>query len=348
MSEKIIELQLNKHQYAALSDVLEEQNTDIRTVMQEKLTELYIQTVPQQERMEIDDKIKSERLAAEQQAQEQRHFSAYHVTESGSSRYFESDITLDLMQLARLLQQYRNGELRRQSERFDLLFGDAIPINQERFEECVGMRMDNTCHITGGFDIDFDRQMLSGVHIMDGWKSYSMADTDAAAVRAYREGSLSEDARWRLFLDDITGRELKSPLPLLTEGNRRLTGDDIVFSDEIMETDKNLNFYINVPFNVDEIFGTHVETANNDDWINVYANYDTVYGQVCDTLDIVLNRGDGSCEDLAYRLDDHEKEFLLSKMRDYCMKQEGMTLEDYSLQLQEESEPLTGPATQQM
>lgn len=69
---------------------------------------------------------------------------------------------------------------------------------------------------------------------------------------------------------------------------------------------------------------------------------------MCDTLDIVLNRGDGSCEELAYQLDDHEKELLLSKMQDYCMKQEGMTLEDYSLQLQEESEPLTGPSNQQM
>ena len=118
----------------------------------------------------------------------------------------------------------------------------------------------------------------------------------------------------------------------MTAGRRRLAEDDIVFSDEMIGMNGRLNFYINVPFNVDEIFGTHVETANNDDWINVYANYDTVHGQVCDTLDIVLNRGDGSCEELAYQLDDHEKELLLNKMQDYCMKQEGMTLEDYSLQ----------------
>lgn len=71
-------------------------------------------------------------------------------------------------------------------------------------------------------------------------------------------------------------------------------------------------------------------------------------GQVCDTLDIVLNRGDGSCQELVYQLDDQEREILLKKMQDYCIHQEGLTLEDYGLRLQEEPEPLTSQTVQQM
>lgn len=208
--------------------------------------------------------------------------------------------------------------------------------------------MNNTGQITGAFDIDFDRQMLSGVQIMNGWKAYGMEDISNAVCCAYRDSSLSEDARWSLFLEQLIGRELTNPLPYMTAGSRRLSDGDISFWDEIMEANGKLNFYMNTSFPVDEVFGTHVETSENDDWINVYANYDIVQGQVCDTLDIVLNRGDGSCEELACRLDDREMTLLLEKMQGYCMKQEGLTLEDLCLLLREEAELLTGQNAQQM
>ena len=47
------------------------------------------------------------------------------------------------------------------------------------------------------------------------------------------------------------------------------------------------------------------------------------------------------------QLDDQEREILLKKMQDYCIHQEGLTLEDYGLRLQEEPE-LTSQTAQQM
>ena len=35
-----------------------------------------------------------------------------------------------------------------------------------------------------------------------------------------------------------------------------------------------LQFYMPVTFDPDAVFGTHVATAENDDWLNVYAAYD--------------------------------------------------------------------------
>ena len=55
-------------------------------------------------------------------------------------------------------------------------------------------------------------------------------------------------------------------------------------AEEISEVDGLLNFYLETSFDVDAVFGTQVCTAENGDWLNVYANYDMNSGQVCDCL----------------------------------------------------------------
>ena len=57
-------------------------------------------------------------------------------------------------------------------------------------------------------------------------------------------------------------------------GSQRLFSEDVTLESEIEEIDGVLNFYLACWFDVDQVFGTHVETTENDDWINVYANYD--------------------------------------------------------------------------
>ena len=110
----------------------------------------------------------------------------------------------------------------------------------------------------------------------------------------------------------------------------RLAACVISFSEEIMELDDGkLNFYINTDFNVDSVFGTNVCTTENDDWLNVYANYDMATGEVCDTLDISLHRGDGGEEELSYPINSAEKEMLIQKMDEYSMEQTGMGLKEY-------------------
>lgn len=134
----------------------------------------------------------------------------------------------------------------------------------------------------------------------------------------------------------------------IEKSQRRLTEADICFSDEIMEMDGKVNFYMDTSFNVDEVFGTHVETANNDDWINVYANYDMDQRLISDTLEIILNRANGDMEQLVYQLNGHEKDILLEKMNIYCLKKEGITLEAYCDNIQAELKYLEVPMKQQM
>ena len=91
-----------------------------------------------------------------------------------------------------------------------------------------------------------------------------------------------------------------------------------------------LNFYIDANFDVDAVFGTHVCTDENDDYINLYADYDMEAQKVCDTLDIVLWKDDGQTE-LSYTLNAAEKEVLLRAMDAYCQEQTGgMNVVEYS------------------
>lgn len=104
--------------------------------------------------------------------------------------------------------------------------------------------------------------------------------------------------------------------------------ENITFAEEISEINGLLNFYMTADFNVDAVFGTHVCTGENDDTLNIYANYDMAIGQVCDTLEINLLRTDGREESMEYRLNAVEKATLLRKMDAYCQEQTGQALED--------------------
>lgn len=110
------------------------------------------------------------------------------------------------------------------------------------------------------------------------------------------------------------------PLPL----------ERIGFEDEISEVDGLLNFYIPITFNADRVFGTDVETFDNDDWLNLYANYDMEHGEVADHLDLSLNRADGSIEYLTYPLDSSQRDALRQKMDAYCVEQVGKNLDAYA------------------
>lgn len=60
---------------------------------------------------------------------------------------------------------------------------------------------------------------------MDGWKVYAMQDMADAAAQAFQEAEISEDARWRIFLDQLDGQELTTP--------SRLTARNFYFEDSI-------------------------------------------------------------------------------------------------------------------
>ena len=181
--------------------------------------------------------------------------------------------------------------------------------------------------LRGVFDVNFDKREFSAVHIIDGWQTWAMRDVSVAVYHATRSQFASGDDKWRKLLDHLNGKEITSA--------GHLSARNFSFGEEIIESDGKLNFYLQADFDVDAAFGTFVCTDQNDDWLNIYANYDIEKDRLCDTLELNLCKGDGTEENWSYHLNAAEQEVLARKMEDYCQQQTGMSLHEYAQQLRE-------------
>lgn len=336
------EIWLDPHRWEALQEVLEQDGTDIEEVLQNYLIEVYADRVPFERQKEIDRLIEAERLAAAQEAEARKIFSGMRIREHGQEYTLMEENGREFLQLAALLRRYLRDEFTKSPREFAQVFDHAEEISEKRFDELVDLRLENTGKVSGTFEIDLDKGLLSSLHITDGWQSFRIKDVSTAVYQAYRKSGLSQDERWRRFTEYLEGKQVCGPAaaPAEIQGSRRLRPDDIQLDEEISEMDGVLNFYLACWFDVDAVFGTHVETAENGDWLNVYANYSLTERRVCDTLDLVLHRENGSDEELSYRLDDAEKATLREKMDAYCLKETSRSLDDYcdNLLEQESSE----------
>ena len=132
-----------------------------------------------------------------------------------------------------------------------------------------------------------------------------------------------------------------------TNPAERLPVESLSVSEEIIEIDGVLNFYIDTDFDVEAVFGTHVEASEGSDWMNLYANVEIATGQICDALVVSLRHDEKQEEELRYPLSDLEKEVLQEKLEQYCLKDTGLSLTDYCAQLRQEAETapsyLVGP-----
>ena len=291
--------------------------------------------LPEQEYKCISAEIYAEDATRRMEEEAARTYAAYHVVENGQEWYFKTSPGEELLDAAKKLRGYVTEEKGTAPDLFIKMFVDGRPITVEEYNTLAALRMENTGKVRGVFELDFDKREFSAVHIMDGWKTWSMQDVSVAAEQAFRDNNVSVDDRYRILLSQLDGREITSA--------GHLSARNFSLSDEIIESDGKLNFYVQTEFDVDAAFGTFVLTDENDDWLNVYANYDIAQGKPCDTLELTLCKGDGSEESWGYQLNAAEQDVLLRKMEEFCQKQTGMSLRDYAQQFREEPEQQQGP-----
>ena len=159
----------------------------------------------------------------------------FRVTENGESMYFSVPESVELLQAEAHLRNYLSDK--NAGTKFTAIFPHGEKITQEQFDAAAAERMENTGRIAGAYELDFDARTFSALNIMDGWKVYAMQDVANAAEQAFQEAEISEDARWRIFLDRLDGRELTTP--------SRLTVQNFYFEDSIEAMDdRTLNFYV--------------------------------------------------------------------------------------------------------
>ena len=257
----------------------------------------------------------------------------FHITEDCAEVYLQNESGMEFLQLARRLHDYLQQGQRLPARSFLEATDGCKEISREAFDALAKRRMEDTGEVSGLFELDFDARTISALNIMDGWKVYAMQNVADAAEAAYQETEISEDAHWRIFLDQLDGQELTTP--------SRLTVQNFYFEDSIEAMDDRiLNFYVVPCFNVDEVFGTFVETDENDHALNIYANYDMQRRQVCDTLAITLYGSGIDDQSLTYHLNAAEKDVLREKMEAYCMQREHKPLNQLCQEiLQEQDAP---------
>lgn len=249
--------------------------------------------------------------------------------------------------MAILMRRYVRGTFDDKEKGFARCIYGAEEISPQRFEQLAAWRLENFGKVTGLVEIDFDKGLLSALNIMDGWQSFRLKDVSSAAYFADKSGHVNKEVRWNIFLSRLEGKQLTShtQAPVELHGSRRLRPEEIIFSDEISELDGRLNFYMDCSFNPDEVFGTHVDSADNNNWLNIYAEYDLENSQVCDALKVILCREDGFDYEMAYQLNAEEKSAILDKMGQYCREKYGQSLLEFAAEMESE---ITAMETPQM
>jgi len=291
--------------------------------------------LPEREYKRISAEIYAEDAARRTEEEAARTCAAYHVVENGQEWYFKTSPGEELLDACKKLRSYITTDESAAPDLFIKMFAGGQPITAEEYDALTVLRMQNTGKNRGVFDLDFDKREFSAVHIMDGWWTWAMRDVSAAVYHATRSQFASSDDKWRKLLDHLSGKEITSA--------GHLSARNFSFGDEIIESNGKLNFYVQTEFDVDAAFGTFVLTDENDDWLNVYANYDIAEDRPCDTLELTLCKGDGSEESWSYPLNAAEQDVLLRKMDAFCMEQTGMSLRVYAQQFREEPEQQQGP-----
>ena len=285
--------------------------------------------LPEREYKRISAEIYAEDVAQRAEEEAARTYAAYHVTERGQEWYFKTSPGEELLDAAEKLRGYLTKGNGVAPDKFIGMFFGGQPITAKEFDALTAVRMENTGKVRGVFDVNFDKREFSAVHTMDGWRTWAMRDVSPSVYHATRSRFASGDEQLSKLLELLDGKEITSA--------GHLSARNFSFSDEIMvEEDGKLNFYVDADFDVDAAFGTFVLTDKNDDWLNIYANYDIAEDRPCDTLELTLCKGDGSEESWSYPLNAAEQDVLLRKMEAFCQQQTGMSLREYAQQLREE------------
>jgi len=327
MDNKEICLWTDKRWYTALSNQLGEGAVEEK--LNQHLDQL-IHQLPREQYEAISGEIKVEDQKCQQAWEASRTFSIFHIKENGREDFFQVERDMLMLNIAFSVRKYLRHEPGWQTASYAEQYPNRKPISADEFDGLLNLHIEEPQRVVSVFDLDFDRGEFSTTDTKQGWRTYTMKDLSTAAYHAYRNENATLIQRCERLERHLSGREITSA--------GHLSGREISFADEITEIDGLLDFYMETWFNVDAMFGTHVCTSENDDTLNVYANYDMAAGQVRGTLEVDMHWADGREESLEYRLNAVEKAVLLRKMDAYCQEQTGQTLKEYSAQLMAEEE----------
>ena len=328
MASREIVLWLDERWYDALEKHINGET--LRDKLDSYIDELVDKLVPDDESEQISREIYEESVEREARREAERRFSVFRIREKGEKCCCLVEEPIDILAAARSLRRYVRSDM---DTGFRAYYAAAQEITWREFSEYLRERQEDTGRVVGAFDVDLDSGTVATLDVKDGWRLYCIKDVSTAAYRADRKSDESHIERMNHLLDYLKDKMLPEqgyyPEGYITFGSRELQEEDVLLADEISEIDGKLDFYMESFDGLDDVFGTHVCTEENDDYVNVYADYDLNSGTLDDTLLVVLHRGDGTDEQHEYPLSPREQALLFQKMEAYCLERTGMGFEDH-------------------
>lgn len=214
MSSRNIELWTDERWYNALDCHLKGETLESK--LESYIDELCRSLLPDYEYEQIGKEICREQQELEAQREANRRFAVFHVTEHGKQSCFLVERPMDFLEAARQVRFYTR-EQRPESTLHDYFVINFIYSEQDisaaEFEQHVSERMENTGHVTGAFDIDFDAGTFGTLHIDNGWSYFSVKNVCTAAYHASLRKHDSQTVRWERFLEHLDGKELTPQAP---------------------------------------------------------------------------------------------------------------------------------------
>ena len=333
MMGKEVVLWLDERWYNAINKHLKDETLEEHL---EEVIDQLCNKLPEHEYARISHEIWQEEQQAQKDAEAGRRFAVFHVREQERDWTFRMDENMDALHAARKLRSYMQGQPDNPESKFIDAFKKAVPITHREFNEAMIERLEKSERVTGVFDIDMDAGKFSALHAASGWQAFTCRSVSTAAYFAMKKDHEPWEARLSAFTARLEGRQINNEHEYtILRGERSLDSSDIKFADEIIQTDNYLEFYMEVNFNTDELFGTNIRTDHPGRFLNVYANYDMETQQVCDVLNVILV-GDAGDIELHYPLSQEEKELMIPEMDAFSQKRYGQSLADCRAQYLEE------------
>jgi len=303
--------------------------------LEEQIDEL-VNQLPENVYKQISGEIWQEQQQAKLEAEAARRFAVFRIRQRGNDSVFRIEENCDVLLAAKKLRSYMQEFPSNVEVKFADTFRKAVPIQNREFNEAVIERLSNSERVTGAFDINMDDGTFSSLHSTTGWQTFTRRSAISAAYFAMKKQGEPWDARLHTFMSRLQGKQINPDYEYtILRGEHALGESDIRFSDEIIQDSNCLEFYMEVNFDADELFGTSVRSDTPPYYLNVYSYYDMETEQVADMLNIILVNETGDVG-LHYPLSQEEKAVMLPKMDAFCQMKYGQSLADYREQYLEE------------
>lgn len=121
--------------------------------------------LPQSEYERISHEIYAEDAANREAEEAARTYAAYHVMENGKEWYCKTSPGEELLEVGKKLRQYMSGGKGTAPDLFVKMLTGGHAITAEEYDALTAMRMENTGKVRGVFDVNFNEQEFSAVHI---------------------------------------------------------------------------------------------------------------------------------------------------------------------------------------